>query len=89
METRKRKLESELAKIAEMEKESKQLRTFESFTDKEKIEYFRKVYAFAKKIMDEKLGEDWCEDNDNDHYAFELVMEIFGKDIWKLYNGSD
>lgn len=88
MEARKQKLRDELAKLEELEKESKGLRTLESFTDKEKIAYFRKVYAFAKKIMDEKLGENWCEDNDNDNYAFELVMEIFGESVWKLYNGE-
>lgn len=89
MEARKQKLVDELKKIEELEKEEKKLRTLESFTDKEKIAYFDKVYKFSKKIIGEKLSPDYCEDNDNKEWAFELVMEIFGKDIWKLYNGSD
>jgi len=88
MEARKQKLLDELAKVEKFQKEAKKLRTLSSFTAEEKVAYFDKVYEFAKNVMDEKLSGKWCEDNDNSHYAFELVMEIFGKDIWKLYNAS-
>ena len=32
--------------------------------------------------------EKYHEDNDYDHYIFEVAMEtVFGKDVWKFING--
>lgn len=45
------------------------------------------VIKQAEDIRDEVVNGEYHEDNDNDHYLYEAVMEaVFGKDFFKWFN---
>mgnify|MGYP001609922730 CR=1 FL=1 len=37
-------------------------------------------------IQKDVAAEDYCDDSDAEHYIYEAVMELLGKDVWKAVN---
>jgi len=93
-EQRKRKLEEEILKKQE---ELKKLETgeregiipIEQYTDKDKIEFFDRMYKFAISLVEELENKGYS-DEDNDTWAFEETMEILNtkkpKEFWNYWN---
>jgi len=62
-------------------------RELSSFSPEEKVEAFDKIYAICRKSFDDMLGEDWHEDNDDDHYIYEAAMQAtLGEKIFDTIN---
>ncbi|MFW6225770.1 MAG: hypothetical protein ACOC3V_02270 [bacterium] len=61
----------------------------EDYTDEEKINYFDKTYAFAKQMLTD-LENSGYSNEDNEHYAFEHVVEILNiknkRKLWDYWN---
>jgi len=55
------------------------------YSDKEKLELFEKFYEYAKEIF-EYVVENGYELKDCKQWAFEMILELLGKDIWYKYN---
>ena len=74
-------------KIAAIKDPKDRPRDLESFTDEEKIAGFDKLYKSCRKTFDDMLGEDWHEDNDDEHYIYEEVMQVtLGPKIFDTIN---
>lgn len=69
-----------------LEKEPDCVRLVGSYSTKEKCEVFDKLYDMAMSILNEARENGDCADEDDEHYCFEAIMELLGKDVWKLYN---
>lgn len=64
------------------------IRLISDYTDKEKIEKFDAIYAFANSCLI-LSQENEFHNEDNESYAHEIVMEVMAKDkekFWKYYN---
>lgn len=74
--------ESDLQDELRRRKEAKNIRNFKILPfDKERYDKFTKE---MKSIVDDHLKEDYHEDNDNEHYAYEAAMKLaFGDDIFE------
>lgn len=55
------------------------------YTDKEKIKWFDETYDMMMEELKEHLENDY-EDEDAEHYDWEHLLEILGKDIWVIWN---
>lgn len=56
-----------------------------SIPDRGKIEAFDKLYTIALHIFLETKQSKY-KDEDSDHWCFEKIMGLLGKDVWKHYN---
>lgn len=74
-------------------KKDNNIRPMESFSLNEKVAIFEKVYEISQKIINERLSENWHEDNDCAHYVFEDILPIASKkdsaDFWEWWNSLD
>lgn len=83
--------QKELAELLEQEhKESRSqtVKELSEFTNEEKIEIFDSLYACAKSNLD-SAEENGSESDDDEHYTWEAVMEIMGRNkqlFWEYYN---
>jgi len=57
----------------------------EEYTTTEMLDWFEKAYKEAMRQL-EYLREHGYEQKDADHYTWEMVMELLGKDIWHEWN---
>lgn len=60
----------------------------DEYSDDEKIKHFDSLHAFAKSVIQSKVDGEWHEDNDDDHYAYEAIMEILARrpeTFWESY----
>ena len=67
------------------------IKPLNDITDEEKIEWFNRTWKSAYKDIIFKIseGEDYCDDNDDAHYAWEDYIKILSPEIFKLYNCTD
>jgi hypothetical protein len=74
--------ESELQNELRRRKDAKKIKNFKVLPfDKERYEKFTKE---MKSIIDNRLSENYHEDNDDEHYAYEAAMKLaFGNDIFE------
>lgn len=91
---RKRKLQEKISKMQEelnrLENNQKSsVVPIEKYTVEDKIKYFDKTYEFAKSMLEEVEKNSYLRE-DNEHYAFEHVVEILNienkKSIWDYWN---
>lgn len=70
---------------------NKHIKSLDEITDEEKIAWFDKTWQGAYDEVMQKVneGEDYYENDDTTHWAWEAYLEILGKDIFKLYNRTD
>lgn len=48
---------------------------------------FDRILASAEKHIEYLASDDYCDDNEEEHYIYEDVMEaIYGKDVWDWIN---
>jgi len=63
---------------------------YNQFTTEHKGQVFDKVYSVARRMYEERLEPNYCDDNDNEHYAWELVMETLAggnkSAFWEHWN---
>ena len=84
-----------LSIIEEQEKNSqrsKAITELSEYTVEEKVKWFDSKYQSALRELREKENGDYCEDNDNDHYAWESDMEILSRNkqaFWDYWNSMD
>lgn len=88
-------IEEAQKRLQELEKQEKTIIKSESikelseYTTEEKVKWFDETYEMAREEFSIVGTEDYCEDNDNDQYAWEHYMEILARDkriFWKYYN---
>lgn len=88
------KLEAEIRqKRAELEallqaKNSSCIVPLREFSNEEKYTAFNRLYEHAHGVLERTKTSGW-KDEDEDHYAFEALMEILTRDrqaFWKYYN---
>lgn len=74
--------ESDLQDELRRRKDAKKIKNFKVLPfDKERYETFTKE---MKSIIDSRLSENYHEDNDDEHYAYEAAMKLaFGDDIFE------
>lgn len=75
----------EIKELEDKKRKLSKLRTLESYSVEEKCEKFDELFKQAQGILNEKFEKGWYDD-DNDNYCFESIMELLGKDIWKVLN---
>lgn len=79
-----------LAQIEETEKRLKELRKRYYISEiPQPLENpdMDRVVEFAKKLINEMAADDYNDDNDNEHWAYETVMEaVYGKSVWDWIN---
>lgn len=85
-------IEKKLEKL-KLEKENQELVKFvkplDEFTLNEKSLFFDECYSFSMKIMQEKIDGIFNDDNDNNQWAYEIIMTIIARDkntFWNYYN---
>jgi hypothetical protein len=86
IENKIKELTLQLDTMNKQEEESKKLRTLESYTTQEKIQVFDSFYADAKNKLDQKIAGTYPEDDDDEHWCFEAIMNLLGKEIWNIWN---
>ena len=64
----------------------KYVKSLESYSPEEKIEWFDKMYAEMLRQLEHKESPDYHEDNDDAHYTWESCLQILGEDIFKYWN---
>lgn len=72
--------QEELAKLMELKAKQSAVMELHEYTDQQKIELFEKCYNFARGIVKTLEDGTYHEDNDNDHWAYETIMEILARD---------
>lgn len=60
----------------------------EEYSNKEKIEWFDKMYRQAQDNIEE-FKKEGVEPKDCDHYAWEEMMLLLGEDIFKEWNSVE
>ena len=80
------KLEQKIVELKELDKKTKTLRTLDSYVDAEKCVRFDELFNMANNIMQSKIDGEYCEDNDDAHYAWEAIMNLLGKEVWNVWN---
>lgn len=67
------------------------IKPLDEITDAEKIAWFDKTWERAHKEVTTKVneGENYCDDNDNQHWAWEAFIEILGPSVFGLYRRTD
>lgn len=80
------KLEQKIVELKELDKKTKTLRTLESYTMAEKIEKFNELFKMANDMMQEKINGEYHEDNDDNQYSWEAIMNLLGKEVWGVWN---
>jgi len=67
------------------------VKPLKDISDDHKIEWFDGIWQAAYEELITKIDEgvDYCDDNDNEHWAWEAQMDILGKNIFELYNRTD
>jgi hypothetical protein len=96
--TQKERLEAEIKKKEEEIKALKEkmvepdlkeiLKRKSEFTDQEKFEVFEEVYKFSMSVIKD-MKKNGYHNEDDSHYAFEMLMEFVAKDkdkFWKWFN---
>ena len=61
------------------------MKRLEEYTTLEILDWFGKMYAEAKRQF-EYLREHGHSKKDAQHYTWEMVIELLGKDIWEEWN---
>jgi len=85
---------AKLKELEELEKTSERdqaIKKLKDYTDKEKIDFFDKLYKNAKYELKE-LEKNGYSDEDNASYAWETYIVILAKDqnkFWKYWNSFD
>ena len=91
----KREIAEKKAELARLEKlESDSIRTeaikpLSEYTDEEKIEEFDAIYNSALTMLGEAEENGSENDNDDEHYTWEQVMELLARKkekFWNYYN---
>ena len=80
------KLEQKIVELKELDKKTKTLRTLESYTMAEKIDKFNELFKMANDMMQEKINGEYHEDNDDNQYSWEAIMNLLGKEVWGVWN---
>lgn len=84
-----------LSIIEEQEKNSQRSKAIKElceYTTEEKVKWFDNKYKSSLRELKEKEDGQYCEDNDNDHYAWESDIEILARDhdlFWKYWNSME
>jgi pentatricopeptide repeat protein len=83
--------QKELAELMELKAKQSIVMELNEYTDAEKIECFDKIHEFAYNIISKIRNGDYHEDNDDEHYAFEAVMNVLAREgdtdkFWDYYN---
>lgn len=79
-----KRLKKRLRELEEAKANFDKLRKLDSYTDKEKLAEFDRIFNFAMEIMTGKLKGK--EPKDAEQYCFEMVMQLLGKGVWDVYN---
>jgi hypothetical protein len=92
-----RQLNETKAKLEQLEKEEKKsnreiaIKSLEEYTDKEKIDFFDKLYREAQSEL-ENYEENGYSDEDNAQYAWESYIEILARnntEFWNYWNSLE
>lgn len=63
------------------------MKQLEEYTTTEMLDWFKKMYKEARRQF-EFLRKHGREEKDADHFTWEMVIELLGKDIWEEWNES-
>lgn len=73
--------------IEELEKRNIQKELTDSAPKQLENKNFAQVIAQCQSHIDDMCNENYCDDNDNEHWIYEAAMEaVFGKDVWNWIN---
>ena len=61
------------------------IKRWEHYTSPEIFEKFKELHEYAMGCF-EHTQNTGRQQKDEEHYAWEKIMELLGKDIWKEYN---
>ena len=61
------------------------IKRIEHYTSQDIFESFEKLHEYAMSCL-EHAQNTGRQQKDEEYYAWEKVMELLGKDIWKVYN---
>jgi len=76
-----------LDKLVAQEKDV--IKPLEDYTIEEKEEFFNKMYSTALSALNQKIESGREDDSDDEHYIWEDIMGLLGKDkqkFWKYWN---
>lgn len=64
------------------------IKRFEHYTTQEIIEKFKELHEFAFECLKEvqEYGEVLRREDEQRETAWTMIMELLGKDVWKIYN---